>query len=764
MNLEDFWQKFSPNGQRILASGQKIANDYNSGFGSEHLLMALSNTPNNLAGDLLRSYQISIQQIHLGLTLFTKFPAGQLGQELKATLELAIRKAVSWQHYKVEPEHLLLAIATNPDCRGYQILRGLGVEPDIFRQEIENIFEQIKQVDHFVNRRYSQGQPVPVGGPEKTAEQIKKTPALDYFATDLTQQAKGNKLEPVIGRDMEIERVIQILCRKTKNNPVLTGEPGVGKTAIVEGLAQKLAKGEVPTNLANKRLMVLDMTLILAGAMYRGQFEERIKKVIDEIIDSGQIILFIDEIHTIVGAGAAEGGAIDAANILKPALAKGQLRLIGATTYDEYRKFIEKDSALERRLQKVDVNQPSIEETIAILHGLKKGYESYHQVEINDEAIAAASQLSERYISDRFLPDKAIDLLDEAAAAVHIYNSGRGVNGKTKIVDAEAISKIVSQWTKIPLENLRAEEKQRLKNLPQRLKLSIISQNEAVDEAAAAIQRAKAGISDSRRPLGSFIFLGPTGVGKTELAKTLAKEVFGSEEAMIKIDMSEFMERHNISRLVGAPPGYVGYEESGKLTEIIRQRPYSLILLDEIEKAHPEVFNLLLQILEDGYLTDAKGRRVNFRNTIIIMTSNLGMAELTRQAAIGFQTDGQNPKTTAKKQYEEMKERVLAELKQNFRPEFINRLDKIIVFQPLDEEAIKKITQLQLDRLIERLAGEGIKLSFNQSVINHIAQNSFEPQYGARPIRRTITDLIENPIAELILANKNKPKNIKFIY
>ncbi len=610
----------------------------------------------------------------------------------------------------------------------------------------------------------------------------------------------------MIGRIREIERLIQILNRRTKNNPVLIGEPGVGKTAIVEGLAHKITSGEVPDSLHKKRILTLDLASMVAGTKYRGEFEEMIKKIIDEAKKNQDIILFIDEFHTVISAGAAEG-ALDAANILKPALSRGEIQCIGATTLEEYRKYIEKDAALERRFQPIKVEEPSLEETIEILGGIKKNYEDFHSITITSEALAAAAKLSKRYISDRFLPDKAIDLIDEAASKSKIKRiefpkeikelqkdlekiiskKEKAVSGqdfekaaemrdleisvlekikklKTENIDKksqkpvkiteEDIAEVVSSWTGIPITRLVEVETKRLLNLDKILKERIIGQDEAVQTIAQAIRRSRTGISDTRRPIGSFIFLGPSGVGKTELAKVLAKYVFETEDALVKLDMSEFMERHNVSRLIGAPPGYVGYEESGKLTEAVRRKPYAVILLDEIEKAHPDVFNILLQILEDGYLTDAKGKRVDFKNTIIIMTSNIGVAELNRQAFVGFQADTHDEKKKAENRYKEIKKSILGRLKDNFRPEFLNRIDRIIVFRPLDKNDIRKIVDLQVSDLQERLLEHKTKIKITTKAKDLLAKNGFDPENGARPLRRVIQNIIEDELAERMLTSE----------
>ena len=641
----------------------------------------------------------------------------------------------------------------------------------------------------------------------KTMEQGKKQgkkKTLDEFGRDLTEIAKQDGLDPVIGRDKEIQRVIQILSRRTKNNPVLIGEPGVGKTAIVEGLAQKIVAGDVPDTLLNKRVVSLDISSMLAGAKYRGDFEERLQKVMDEISESKDVILFIDEVHTLVGAGAAEG-AIDAANILKPKLARGELQCVGATTIDEYRKHIEKDAALERRFQPVTVDEPSEEDAIRILMGLKDKYEAHHGVKITDEAIEAAVKLSARYLSDRYLPDKAIDLIDEAAAKVQLAgktapNNLRDLENKLanvqkekeaavakqnyeeaakwrdeektvseqleaerenwkkdnsckkSEVDEDEICSILANWSGIPVSRLQQEEMDKLLNLENVLHERVIGQDEAVEEVARAVRRGRAGLKDPKRPIGSFIFLGPTGVGKTELAKALASALFGTDEAMIRLDMSEYMEKHAVSRLVGAPPGYVGYDEGGQLTEAVRRRPYSVLLLDEIEKAHPDAFNILLQLLEDGRLTDGKGRTVDFRNTVVIMTSNLGASTIKSQAVMGFGAKAADDGSGS--EYEKMKNRVLETVKKSFRPEFINRIDDILVFHSLENENIKAIAKLMTADLCKRMAEQELTLEVDDSVLELLAKEGFDANYGARPLRRAIVRLMEDPLSECILARK----------
>ncbi|HSX42060.1 MAG TPA: ATP-dependent Clp protease ATP-binding subunit [Candidatus Saccharimonadales bacterium] len=808
-----FHNRFSETAQKILRDSEVIASAMAAGIDTQHLLASLANTPGTYSYEALRELTVTPEKI--GATIHNhqdiiKAVQG-ISPDMRRILKAAYSRAAHYDTPTVDSEHILLALVSTKDCNAYQVLTQMDVDPKLLRDQLEDYFEQIHQElaehqdsagseeeleddehDHFAQPMLPNHQQAP--NRPKTA--------IEYFTTDLTKLAKTGKLDPVIGRDKETRRVVQILSRRTKNNPVLTGEPGVGKTAIAEGLAQKIAGGEVPSQLADKRVLSLDLALLISGTTYRGQFEERAKKLLDEIIKAGNVVLFLDEIHSIIGAGAAEG-SIDMSTILKPALAKGQLRLVGATTNDEYRKYIEKDPALERRVQRVQVEEPSVEETIAILHGLKGHYEKFHNVTINDEAITAAADLSKRYVSDRFLPDKAIDLIDEAAAATQLETGQLKLSNqllelekrraqansehqkaaenmeyekaaeyrvlelrlvseidrlKTKlpkrtaprVINREDIAKIVSMTTGVPVTALEKTDRIRLTNLEKVLKEHIVGQDEAIQNIAAAIKRSSAGVSDPNRPLGSFIFLGPTGVGKTELAKVLAREVYGRPEALVKIDMSEFMEKHNASRLVGAPPGYVGYEDAGKLTETIRRQPYSVVLLDEIEKAHPDVFNMLLQIMEDGYLTDAKGRRVNFRNTIIIMTSNIGMAELNRASAIGFKTAGDKQES----RYEEIKNQVIEKIKDHFRPEFINRLDKIIVFKPLGQEEIKEIINRQLAQLNRRLGLDGISLDVADSAKDLLSEKGFDPEFGARPIRRVITELIEDPLSDLILGGK----------
>jgi ATP-dependent Clp protease ATP-binding subunit ClpC len=802
MQSEHF-EKFTKNAKLALTSAQKAARAMGEAYiGTEHILVGLVSNPEALAAEILEGHQITLEKVQLALSFSSKsrFDVGGAGltDPAKKVIEKAVATAAKHQHYYVGTEHLLLGILTDKNTKAYSILEELGTDPDKIKSQVANLF------------KHTGGEPqaaIPTGGapsprqaPGKGGKNDKSdTPALDYFSTDLTELARQHKQDPVVGRATEVQRVIQILGRRTKNNPVLIGEPGIGKTAIVEGLAERIVAEEVPEALHEKKILALDLPLMVAGTKYRGEFEERVKQVIEELKKQEDIVIFIDELHTIVGAGAAEG-SMDAAQILKPALARGEVQTIGATTLDEYRKHIEKDAALERRFQPIHVKEPSPEETVAVLRGLRKNYEDHHGVEITDEAIETAVQLSTRYIADRFLPDKAIDLIDEAASAGRLREGGMTPelvkakehlaelnNQKDKAVEnqdfetaaeirdriekarakltggtkdvikvtAEDIAAVVGQWTGIPVTKLVQAEAENLSKLEEQLKGHIVGQDEAVSAVARSIRRSRVGIGSPDRPMGSFIFLGPTGVGKTELVKVLAKEVFGSEDNLIKIDMSEFMERHNVSRLVGAPAGYVGYEEGGKLTEQIRRHPYSVVLLDEVEKAHPEVFNLLLQILEDGYLSDAKGRKVDFRNTIIILTSNVGASEMQKTAQLGFKVQDESHQEDDTR-YEEMKHRVLEQLRDKFKPEFLNRLDQIVVFKPLVRELVAKIVDLQLEELAGRLRDKDLKLTIDPKAKAELVTRGFDPKYGARPVRRAIQTEIEDPLAEALLTGTIK--------
>lgn len=712
---------------------------------------------------------------------------GRFTERAQKALIYAQEEARNLGHNYVGTEHLLLSLIREGEGVAARILKDSGVD---LQQVREQIIKMLKE----------EGVETHQNGSRKKTD----TPTLDQYGRDLTYMAMEGKLDPVIGREKEIERIIQILSRRTKNNPVLIGEAGVGKTAVAEGLAQKIQNGNIPEILKNKRIVTLDLAGMVAGAKYRGEFEERLKSIMQEIRKAENIILFIDEMHTIIGAGAAEG-AIDASNILKPALARGEIQAIGATTLDEYRKHVEKDPALERRFQPVMVGEPTKEETLQILFGLRDKYEAHHKVRISDEAINAAVELSDRYITDRYLPDKAIDLIDEAASRVRLQsitappdlkeledkledlmkekeeavmnqnyekaakirdeeqrikeeleerksNWSRHSTANSETVGEEEIAHIVASWTGIPVKKLTEGEAERLLNMEQILHNRIIGQNEAVKAVSRAIRRAYAGLKDPKRPIGSFIFLGPTGVGKTELCRALAEALFGDEEAMIRIDMSEYMERHTVSRLVGSPPGYVGYEEGGQLTEKVRRKPYSVVLLDEIEKAHPDVFNILLQILEDGRLTDSKGRTVDFRNTVVVMTSNVGAHTIRKQKTLGFTSSDD----MAASEYEKMKDNIMEELKKTFRPEFLNRIDETIVFHALDDEDLRQIVRLMLDSVAKRLAKQNIYLEVSESAQEYMTREGFDVTYGARPLRRVIQRMIEDNLSEEILAGRIK--------
>jgi ATP-dependent Clp protease ATP-binding subunit ClpC len=785
-------EKFTERVRKILAIARqeaiKFHNDY---IGTEHILLGIVKEGEGVAVMVLNELGVNLDDLQRTIESNLEYGSKTLilgeiplNQEARAAINWAIEEARKMNHSYIGTEHILLGILKEEKSLGAQILQSLGLELEIVRQET------LRLLSGYVK--------------ETTKRPKSKTPALDMYSRDLTQLAREDKLDPIIGREKEIERVIQILVRRKKNNPVLIGEAGVGKTAIVEGLAQRIIDGRIPQALKNKRVLALDMAAIVAGTKYRGQFEERLKAIINEITTQKDCIIFIDELHTIVGAGAAEG-SIDASNILKPALARGEIQCIGATTLEEYRRYIEKHSALERRFQPIIVDPPSVEETIRILMGLKEKYELHHRVIYSEKAIRAAAYLADRYITDRFLPDKAIDIIDEAGARVkliraitnpeledlekkidkitkaketaierqkferaaelrdeqrrliELYKKKRlewERKGDFPVVTEEDIAYIVSMWSSVPVTKLEENEQQRLLNMEKELAEYIVGQDHAISAIAKAIRRSRAGVKDPRRPIGSFIFLGPTGVGKTELARVLAKFLFGSEDALIRLDMSEYMEKFNVSRLVGAPPGYVGYEEGGQLTERIRRKPYSVVLFDEIEKAHPDVFNILLQILEDGQLTDSLGRKVSFKNAVIIMTSNIATAEIKKAASLGFHI------STELETYEKIKDKLLQEVKRVFRPEFLNRVDEIIVFKSLDRTQMEKIVDIQLREITERITDRKLILQIEKSARELLIEQGFDPEFGARPIKRAIRRLLEDPLSEELLRNAYPPGTI----
>jgi len=790
--MADRFDKFTERARRVLTLAQEEAQRFNHNYiGTEHLLLGLVREGDGVAAKVLANLGVELNKVRSAVEFIIgrgdRAVIGEIGltPRAKKVIELAVDEARRLNHHYIGTEHMLLGLVREGEGIAAGVLESLGVNLERVRAETTRILSQ------------SLPQSAHTGGRTAT-----RTPTVDQLGMDLTAASRAGKLDPVIGRHREIERVIQILSRRTKNNPVLIGEPGVGKTAIVEGLAHRVVAGDVPETLQGRRLLTLDIGALVAGTKYRGEFEERLKKVIEEIKTSGNCILFIDEMHMLVGAGAAEG-AVDAANILKPSLARGELQCVGATTLDDYRKHIERDAALERRLQPVLVEEPTVEETIEILRGIKERYEEHHKLIISDEALKTAAELAARYVADRFLPDKAIDLVDEAASRVRIRKSAtppslkeaqsgleslrrekeaaissqqyeyaaelrdREVKLQEKIesmeegwesereaskpvVTAEDIAEVVSMWTGIPVSRIASEESQRLLEMEDALHARVIGQEEAISAIAKAVRRARAGLKDPKRPIGVFIFLGPTGVGKTYLARMLAEFMFGSEDAMIKLDMSEFMERHTVSRLVGAPPGYIGYDDGGQLTDTVRRKSYCLILLDEIEKAHPEVFNMLLQIFDDGHLTDAKGRRVDFRNTILIMTSNVGSDLIRRETTLGFASKTEESKTV-EQQYEKMKEKVLTELKNTFRPEFLNRVDSTVVFHALSKEHIRKIVELMLSDVDKQLSFKGMSLEVTEAAKDWLGEHGYDQVFGARPLRRLIQNEVEDRLSEAVL-------------
>jgi ATP-dependent Clp protease ATP-binding subunit ClpC len=769
-------------------------------IGTEHLLIGLLQEDGGVASRVLRDLGLEEERVRdMILRLSEQKTPGtgqiELGDDTQAVLEAAIEEARRMGHHYIGTEHLLLGLVDANVGLAIDVLKHLGVTEEQIRRQTRRVLQESSGAA-------TAGPAAPTKPADKKKEEDKsksKTPLVDQLAVDLTTKAEEEKLDPVIGRQMEIERVIQILARRNKNNPALIGEPGVGKTAIVEGLAQRIIAGDVPALLLDKRVLQLDVGSLVAGTMYRGQFEERLKRVIDELKASGAI-LFIDEVHMLVGAGSA-GSSVDAANILKPALSRGELQVIGATTLEEYRKHIESDAALERRFQPIVVNEPSVEETIQILRGIRGKYEEHHKLRISDDALEAAARLSARYVTERFLPDKAIDLIDESSSRVRMYKSQSAKELKSlatevkklkrersaleennqldnlaevderlaeanqkieklkttwdpetaPIVTVEDIAEVISMWTGVPVMQIAQEESARLLQMEADLQKHIIGQDEAITAISKAVRRARAGLKDPKRPIGSFIFLGPTGVGKTELTKSLARFLFGSEEALVQLDMSEFMERHSVSRLVGAPPGYVGYEEAGQLTEALRRRPYSIVVFDEVEKAHPEAHNMLLQIMEEGHLSDARGHKVDFRNAIIVMTSNIGADLIKRQSAFGF-TVQKDEAIEEKESYDEMRKKLLESLKRVFRPEFINRLDAVIVFRALNKENIQQIVTLELDKVAERLAEHEIILDATPAALHKLGDMGYDPDMGARPLRRVIQQYVEDPLSDALLS------------
>lgn len=800
-------ERFTQRARRVLSLAHQEAERLRQNMiGTEHLLLGLIEEEGGVAGRVLRELGLEpdrVREMVERMSGFGQYRGGKidLAPGTQQVLEFAIEEARRMGHHYIGTEHLLLGLVRSQEGLAMEVLRKLGVTSEQIRRQTRRILQESSTTPSATS---STPAATPSKGSAQRQEQNKqKTPLVDQLAVDLTSKAEENKLDPVIGRQMEIERVIQILARRTKNNPALIGEPGVGKTAIVEGLAQRIIEGDVPALLLGKRVLQLDVGSLVAGTMYRGQFEERLKRVIDELKSSGAI-LFIDEVHMLVGAGAA-GSSVDAANILKPALSRGELQVIGATTIDEYRKHIESDAALERRFQPIVVNEPTIDETIEILKGIKSAYEEHHRLTISNDALESAARLSARYVADRFLPDKAIDLVDEASSRVRMYKSAAATSAKDLMkqirtvrqnytlavedgraddaqdlqeqeaeldrqlerlrttwdrsdspeVSSEDIAEVVSMWTGVPVMQMATEESKRLLEMENELRKYIIGQEEAIDAISKAVRRARAGLKDPRRPIGSFIFLGPTGVGKTELTKALARFMFGSEEALIQLDMSEFMERHTVSRLVGAPPGYIGYEEAGQLTEAIRRRPYSIVVFDEIEKAHPEAHNMLLQIMEEGHLSDAKGHKVDFRNAIIIMTSNVGADLIKRQSGLGFQL-ARDEMTEEKLVYADMRKKLLESLKRVFRPEFINRLDSVIVFRALNRDDIHKIVDLELNKVAERLLESEIKLTASPTALDRLAEEGYDPDMGARPLRRVIQLKVEDRLSDAVLGEQFK--------
>lgn len=797
-------ERFTQRARRVLSLAHQEAERMHQNYiGTEHLLLGLMKEEGGVAGRVLR--ELGLDAVRMEEVIIRITGTGQsttakldLSPGVQKALENSVEEARKLGHHYIGTEHLLLGLVQLGEGVALDVLRKMGVSPEQIRRQTRRVLDESS---HASSAESSTRRSAVGAGESVSKESGKaKTPMVDQLATDLTTLAEENKLDPVIGRQMEIERVIQILARRNKNNPALIGEPGVGKTAIVEGLAQRIVENDVPAPLMNKRVMQLDVGSLVAGTMYRGQFEERLKRVIDELKSSGAI-LFIDEVHMLVGAGAA-GSSVDAANILKPALSRGELQVIGATTLDEYRKYIESDAALERRFQPIMVDEPTIDETIEILRGVRTAYEEHHRLTISDEALNAAAHLSARYVTERFLPDKAIDLIDESSSRVRMYKSPAAKTAKelmtqlkglrqdhalaledgraddaqelqermdelerqleylrtgwdrstSPTVTSEDIAEVVAMWTGVPVMQVAQAESERLLQMEDDLQKHIIGQDEAIQAISKAVRRARAGLKDPRRPIGSFMFLGPTGVGKTELTKALARFMFGSEDALIQLDMSEFMERHTVSRLVGAPPGYVGYEEAGQLTEALRRRPYSIVVFDEVEKAHPEAHNMLLQIMEEGHLSDARGRKVDFRNAIVVMTSNIGAEMIKRQTSLGFSLK-MDEKTEEKQAYEDMRKKLMDSLKRVFRPEFINRLDSVIVFRALSKEDIQEIVKLELDKVAERLKEHDISLVATPLALEKLAELGYDAEMGARPLKRVIQQKVEDVLSDALLSS-----------
>jgi|CXWL01.1.fsa_nt_gi ATP-dependent Clp protease ATP-binding subunit ClpC len=809
--------RFTERAQRVILIAQEEAKRLNHDYvGTEHILLGLIALGEGVAAQVLANLGVDLRRVRSEIEKIvgTGDNVMLLGEipftpRAKKVLEYAVEEAQHMGHSYVGTEHLLLGLIREEEGVAARVLENLGLRLDVVREEVLNLLGegQSQQASGGGASGAQQGS----GSPTRTKS---KTPTLDEFGRDLTAMAREGKLDPVIGRDDEIERMIQILARRTKNNPVLIGDPGVGKTAIVEGLATKISTADVPEILLNKRLLTLDLALVVAGTKYRGEFEQRLKNIIEEIRRSkGAVILFIDELHTVIGAGAAEG-AIDASNMIKPALSRGELQTIGATTLDEYRKYIEHDAALERRFQPIIVDPPSVEETIEILKGLKDKYEAHHKIKYDDSALKAAAELSDRYISERFLPDKAIDLIDEAGSRARLQSSAAPPQFKDKEVEIEKVVKdksgaisgqeyekaarlrdkekelrkgleeskkkwrekrdqstptimgediaaVVSKWTGVPVTALTETETEKLVHMEENLHKRVIGQEEAIKTISQAIRRSRAGLKDLKKPIGSFMFLGPTGVGKTELARVLAEFMFGNEDSMIRIDMSEYMEKFAVSRLIGAPPGYVGYEEGGQLTEAVRRKPYSVVLLDEIEKAHPDIFNILLQVMDDGILNDNLGHKVSFKNTVLLMTSNVGARLISKGKSLGF--TAAEDSATAERDYKKMKETVMEEVKRVFSPEFINRINDIIVFHPLNEEEMTQILTLMLTKVRAKIEAQGFKIEFSEDTEKFLIKTGFDVNYGARPLGRTIQRSVEDPLSEDILLKKFEPGSTIYV-